>query len=126
MFRDVVHPLFREVFVQPKVNQVPADPARIDAVLATAMPEAFGYLESMAGNDFLAGPALSMGDVAVVSNLINFQYIGFELDAHRYPRLTALFERVILTPSMRKAVQQEQPVVQSMDLDNRCVQRALA
>ena len=71
VFRNVVHPLFREVFVQPKVNQVPADPARIDAVLATAMPEAFDYLESMAGDDFLAGPALSMGDVAVVSNLIN-------------------------------------------------------
>jgi glutathione S-transferase len=126
VFRQVVHPLFREVFVQPKVNQVPTDPAAVEAVLATAMPEAFGYLESVSGDGFLAGPTVSMGDVAVVSNLINYQYIGFDLDRRRYPRLAALFERVILTPSMRQAVQQEQPAVQAMGLDNRCVQRALA
>jgi glutathione S-transferase len=126
VFRNVVHPLFREVFVQPKVNKVPADPVKIDAVLSTVVPEVFGYLDSVAGDGFLAGPALSMGDVAVVSNLITFQYIGFALDALRYPRLSALFERVILQPSVRKAVQEEQAAVQAMGLKNDCVRRALA
>lgn len=126
LFRNVVHPLFREVFVQPNVNKIPADPAKIDAVLTTALPEVLGYLESVAGDGFLVGPKLSMADVAVVSNLITLQYIGFALDATRYPRLQALFERVIVEPSVRQAVQQEQGAVQAMGLNNDCVRRALA
>ncbi len=126
VFRNVVHPLFREVFVQPKVNQVPADPAKVDAVLSVTVPEVFGYLESAAGEGFLAGPEMSMGDVAVVSNLITFQYIGFALDAARYPKLSALFRRTILRPSMRKAVQEEQATVQAMGLNDACVRHALA
>lgn len=126
VFRDVVHPLFREVFVQPNVNKVATDRARINAVLGSVVPDVFGYLESVTGDGFLVGPAMSMADVAVVSNLLTFQYIGFALDAVRYPRLSALFERVILQPSVRKAVQEEQGAVQAMGLNNDCVRRALA
>lgn len=125
VFRHVVHPLFREVFVQPRVNKVAADQVKIDAVLSTAAPEAFAYLDSVAGDAFLAGDTPSMADVAVVSNLVTFQYIGFALDAQRYPNLSRLFERVILEPSMRKALQAEQETVRSMGLKNDCVRRAL-
>jgi glutathione S-transferase len=76
VFRNVVHPLFSEVFVQPNIHKVPADAAKVDAVLGAAVPEVFGYLESMSGDAFLAGPEMSMADVAVVSNLINFQYMA--------------------------------------------------
>lgn len=127
VFKRVVHPLFIEVFVQPKVNQVAPDPQKIDAVLNTAVPEVFGYLESELGKSrFLAGPVLSMGDVAVVSNLITFQYIGFKLDAARYPRLAALFQAVVLHPSVREAIRREQPAVQGMGLNGDCVRAALA
>jgi glutathione S-transferase len=126
VFRNVVHPLFREVFVQPNVNKVPADAAKIDAVLGTVVPEVFGYLESETGDGFLAGPEMSMADVAVVSNLITFRYIGFPLDALLYPKVSALFDRTILQPSMCRAVQQEQGAVQAMGLKNDCVRRALA
>jgi glutathione S-transferase len=125
VFREVVRPLFREVFVQPNVNKVPTDPAKVDAVLTTALPGVFGYLDSVAGNAFLAGPRWSMADVAVVSNLITFQYLGFELDARRYPKLAALFERVLVQPAVRKAVQAEQAAVQSLGLKNDCVRCAL-
>ncbi|MEP7154489.1 MAG: glutathione S-transferase family protein [Betaproteobacteria bacterium] len=126
VFRNVVHPIFREVFVQPNVNKVPTDAAKVDAVLAGAAPEVFGYLESVAGDGFLVGPRMTMADVAVVSNLITFQYIGFELDASRYPKLKTLFERVIAQPAMRKAIQAEQGFVQSMGLNNQCVRSVLA
>lgn len=127
LFRHVVHPLFREVFVQPNVNRTPADPVRIDAVLSTVVPEVFGYLDAASSGDgFLAGRAMSMGDIAVVSNLITFQYIGFALDGTRYPNLSRLFERVILQPAMRRAVQAEQETVRAMGLKNDCVLRALA
>ena len=116
LFRDVVHPLFHEVFVHPQVKGIASDAARIDQVLTGAMPEVLGYLDTLSGDPFLAGPALSVADVAVVSNLVTMQYIGFALERGRFPRLAHLFDRVIRIPAMAEALRDEQPVVQQMGL----------
>jgi glutathione S-transferase len=117
LFSDVVRPLFHEVFVHPKVQNIPTDPSKIEAVLAQAVPETFGHLDRVARGDlFLAGPALSMADIAVASNLVTYQYIGFDLYRDRYPRLAALFDRVLEQPAMREALKREKGVVDSMGL----------
>ena len=116
LFRDVVHPLFHEVFVHPKVKGIATDAARIDQVLTGAMPDVLGYLDSLAGAPFLAGQALSVADVAVMSNLVTMQYIGFALERARFPRLAHLFDRVIRIPAVTEALRDEQPVVQQMGL----------
>ena len=84
--------------------------------LAGAMPEVLGYLDTLSGDPFLAGPALSVADVAVVSNLVTMQYIGFALERGRFPRLAHLFDRAIRIPAMAEALRDEQPVVQQMGL----------
>ncbi len=126
VFRDVVHPLFHEVFVGPKVRGVTTDQNRIDAVLTHAVPETFGYLDSVAGPAFLAGERLSVADIAVASNLITYQYIGFDLYRSRFPRLAALFDRVLHHPAMREALRREQTVVDAMGLRQDFLSTALA
>jgi glutathione S-transferase len=116
LFGEVVRPLFHEVFVQPKLHNIPTDPAKIDAVLAQAVPETFGHLDRIAGENFFIGETLSMADIAVASNLVTYQYIGFDLYRDRFPRLAALFDRVLQQPAMREALQREKPVVDSMGL----------
>lgn len=116
LFRDVVHPLFQEVFVHPKIRNLPTNQGQIDTVLGKAVPETFGYLDGMAGGDFLVGGAMSVADIAVVSNLITYQYIGFDLYRARFPRLATLFDRVVRHPAMREALRREQAVVDSMGL----------
>jgi|CXWL01.1.fsa_nt_gi glutathione S-transferase len=116
VFSSVVRPLFHEVFVHPKLRNIPTDQSKIDAVLRTAMPETFGYLDGEAGGKFLAGEALSMADIAVVSNLITFQYIGFELDRKRFPRLAALFDRMVRQPALRETLRREEAAVDAMGL----------
>lgn len=119
VFRDVVHPLFHQTFVNPNVHRIPTDPAAVDAVLTGTVPEVYGYLDAAAGGDgFLAGPRLSVADVAVVSNLVTVQYIGYALDRARYPRLAALFDRVIRVPEVAQVLRAEQPVVQQMGLSS--------
>ena len=59
---------------------------------------------------------VSVADVAVVSNLVTVQYIGFDLDRSRYPRLAGLFDRVVRIPEMVEVLRAEQPVVQQMGL----------
>lgn len=116
LFRDVVHPLFHEVFVHPKVRGVATDQSRIDEVLVNVVPEIFGYLDGLAGEGFLVGKAMSIADIAVVSNLITYQYIGFDLYRARFGRLAALFDSIVTQPAMREALRREQPVVDSMGL----------
>jgi glutathione S-transferase len=117
LFHDVVHPLFHEVFVHPKLKGIATDAARIDRVLTGVVPDVLGYLDGVAGEGaFLAGPALSVADLAVVSNLITMQYIGFALERERFPRLAVLFDRVVRVPAMAQALQAEQAVVRQMGL----------
>jgi len=116
LFSEVVRPLFHEVFVHPKVRNIPTDQSKIDAVLGEAIPQMFGYLDRMADGGFLAGDAMSVADIAVASNLVTYQYIGFDLYRSRYPRLAALFDRVLEQPAMREALKREKGVVDSMGL----------
>jgi glutathione S-transferase len=126
LFGEVVRPLFHEVFVHPRVRQIPTDPVQVDAVLTQAAPQVLGYLETAAGEAFLAGATMTMADVAVVSNLVTLGYIGFAGELVRYPRLAALFERVIVQPAFRAALRGEVDVVAEMGLDDAHVRRALA
>ena len=116
LFSSVVHPLFNEVFVHPKIRQIPTDQVRVDEVLSTAVPEIFGYLESVAPQEFLAGSMLTVADIAVASNLINYQYIGFELSRTKFPRLGAWCDRSLRHPAMMQALRKEQSFVDSMGL----------
>jgi glutathione S-transferase len=126
VFRDVVRPLFHEVFVQPKVKGIATDGALIDDVLTRVLPEVFGYLESVSGSGFLAGSTLSVADLAVMSNLTTMQYVGFALDRMRFPKLAALYRRVVHVPDVTAALRAEQPAVQQMGLDSRLLDDVLA
>lgn len=126
VFGDVVRPLFHEVFVHPKVRGIATDPAVVGDVLTRVLPEAFSYLDSVSGGGFLAGDAPSVADLAVMSNLVTLQYIGFALDRQRFPKLAALYDRVLRVPEVTAALRAEQPVVQQMGLDGGFLQAALA
>jgi glutathione S-transferase len=130
VFSTVVRPLFHEVFVHPKLRNIPTDQSKINAVLSSAIPETFGYLDgatrSGAAGEFLAGDFMSMADISVASNLVTFQYIGFDLDRARFPCLAALFDRVLRQPAMREALRREQAAVDAMGLRQDFLAPALA
>ena len=116
LFNNVVHPLFHQAVVNPKIRKVATDPSKVDDVLARAVPEMFGYLDSIARRDFLVGKDLSVADIAVASNLVTYQYIGFDLYRARFPRLAALYDRVVEQPAMQEALRRERPFAESMGL----------
>ncbi len=116
LFRGVVRELFHEVFVHPKVQGRPTDEANVERVLTTVLPAVFARLDRCAAGEYLVGGTLSVADIAVVSNLLTFDYIGFDLDRQRYPALAALVDRVLAHPAFRQALRAERPVVDSMGL----------
>ena len=116
LFRNIVHPLFHNQVVNPNIRKIPADQVAIDAAMDVALPEAFGYLESRAPDRFLVGDKLSIADIAVVSNLVVFHYLGRRID-DRFPRLQAYFRRHLEAPVLGAALAEEMPYVAQMGLD---------
>jgi glutathione S-transferase len=116
LFRNVIHPIFHNQIVAPKIHNVPGDQAAIDAAKNKAAPEAFGYLESLDPEDFLVGGKLTVADLAVVSNLILFHYLGYRIEP-RFPKLDAYFRRHIESPPLSAALAEERPFVDQMGLD---------
>lgn len=117
LFREVMHPLFYQLYIRPKILGQPTDRAVVATTCQDALPRVFGYLEGALAGDYFAGKARSIADTAVASNLINYHYLGFTLDPARWPRLASFFARLTQTDSMRTALLAERATAQSMGLD---------
>jgi glutathione S-transferase len=117
VFRHVVHPLFHQQVVAPKIKQVPSDRRVIDTVLQEVQPQIFGYLDSQITGDFLVGSSLTLADIALLSNFLVYQYMGFRVDADRYPALARYLRNLVELEIFRRALAQERPFVEQMGLD---------
>lgn len=116
-FREVVHPLFHQQVVGPKVHGVASDKALVNAVLTHNLPENFQYLESETTGRFLVGQRLSIADLAVVSNLTMLRYLGHPVDRVKFPRLTKYLDAHLEAPFLAGALRDERPFVEELGLD---------
>jgi glutathione S-transferase len=117
LFDKIIHPLFHNQVVNPNIRKIASDRGAIDRALGQAAPEAFAYLESLGPGDFLVGGRLSIADIAVVSNLILFHYLGHRIDAKRYPKLAAWFELHAKSEVLKPCLAAEKPYAEQMGLD---------
>lgn len=116
IFRHIVHPLFHQKIVGPNIRQQPTDQAVIDDVLANVQPKIFAYLDSQIDGDFLVGDSLTLADIAIVSNFIVYQYLGFPIDAVRYPNLATYLRDMIRRDVFQQAIAAEKPFADQMHL----------
>jgi glutathione S-transferase len=114
LFRSMVQPLFHNQIVAPNIRKVEPDRAAVEAALHKALPEAYGYLEHRAHGTYLVGDALSIADLAVVSNLVVMGYLGHRVDKERFPRLAAYFQRHLSSPTLAAVIADEKPSVEGV------------
>jgi glutathione S-transferase len=124
VFREVIHGLFFQKVIRPKLFQQTTDEKVVATILETAQPKCFTYLERSIGGDFLVENRFGIADIAVISNLINFHYLGFAIDGGHWPRLQRYFERMLQHPSIGKALANEVPVVAQLELDTAFLKKA--
>lgn len=95
--------VFYEAVVLPFIFQRQRDKEKIAAVVAEQLPEAMAYLEKVAPADgFLAGGAVSIGDLAVAIPFSNLRWARVELDRSRWPKSLAWVDRTLATPALAK------------------------
>jgi glutathione S-transferase len=109
LWRDVVRPILHPIFAREPVAK-----ATLDAALNKALPVAFGFLEGLAPDAFLVGKKLSIADIAVVSNLINFYFTGNRIDTKRFPKLEAYFRRHLESPLLASILAVERPFAEQV------------
>lgn len=117
MFRSLVQPLFFQKVINPAIFKGKTDEDVIDTLLSEQRPKIFGYLESQMNGKFLVGSQLSLADIAIVSNLINYHYLGFSVDRDEYPKLKTYAEGILALEPVRKALAGEAPAAEQMGLD---------
>jgi glutathione S-transferase len=117
LWQRVVHPLFGQAVVNPNIKKIPTDKASVDNVLNEVAPKIFAYLESQIEGKFLVGNALTLADVAVVSNFMIYQYCSYTIDAARYPKLSRYLRGIMDTESFQKSIAAEKPFAEQMGLN---------
>ncbi|MGQ0581333.1 MAG: glutathione S-transferase family protein [Reyranella sp.] len=117
VFRSVIHGLFFQKIVSPNILKGTTDQSVIDGILATTQPTVFAFLESQARGPFLVGDSLTLADIGIASNLINFQYLGFAIDKAAYPKLAAYAAGIVALAPFQRALADEKPFAEQMGLD---------
>lgn len=95
----------------PKLQKRPGDEAAAAAAEAK-LPSIFDYLESQVpAQGFLVGDSLTLADIAITCQLINLGHGDVKLDAAKYPKLVAWFERMAARPSVAGIVAAEKQMM---------------
>ncbi|MFC0587873.1 glutathione S-transferase family protein [Novosphingobium aquiterrae] len=98
-------------FVGPRLMGLPGDEVVAEQGLKELVP-ILEYLEAACGEGWLAGDALSVGDIAVAATLKSMGYIGLEPDPATHPRTAAWYDRVKARPSWQMVAAREAAVME--------------
>lgn len=94
--------LFFQQAIRPTVFNEPADEARIAEVRDSELPVALDYLETQLPADgFIAGDAVSLGDIAVACPFKNALFVRWRPDPKRWPRVAGLVSRTLALPAFK-------------------------
>jgi glutathione S-transferase len=114
--RSLIQGLVFQKVINPVMLKGTTDQSVVDHLLTEVQPKIFAYLESQADGKFLVGSTLSLADIAVVSNLINYLYLGLGIDPAKYPRLKRYCETIVRLEPFRQALIREAPTAEQLAL----------
>ncbi|PKM24343.1 MAG: glutathione S-transferase family protein [Gammaproteobacteria bacterium HGW-Gammaproteobacteria-13] len=93
--------VFRNRALKPSMGQS-CDEAVVQKALQEKLPAHFDYLEQTLGSaEYLVGDSLTLADLALACQLINMQHGDEQLDAQRWPNLSAHYARITARDSVQ-------------------------
>ncbi|MAR92346.1 MAG: glutathione S-transferase [Pseudomonadales bacterium] len=105
--------VFRQRVLMPLRKQ-PQDEAVVQTSLEQ-LPSLLDYLEaSLQDNDFMVGDRLTVADIAIASQFVNFGHGREKIDHQRWPQLTAYVERLHQRPSFAQLIAAETALVNKL------------
>ncbi|MDO9624733.1 MAG: glutathione S-transferase family protein [Pseudomonas sp.] len=106
--------VFRNRKLKPSMGQS-CDEAAVQKALNELLPPHFDYLEGILGSaQYLVGDQLTLADLALACQLINMEYGDEQLDAQRWPNLSAHYARIKARASVQGVLPSEQKMLAKM------------
>lgn len=103
--------VFRNRLLKPLMGKV-CDEVAVKGAMQEKLPEHFDYLEKCLGEQqWFVDDRFSLADIAIACQLVNLRHGEEELDAQRWPRLAAHFERALARPALAEIVQGELQII---------------
>jgi glutathione S-transferase len=98
---------FRRI-IGPRFFNQPTDEAAVKKTIDEELPPLFDYLESQLGDaPALVGGRFSIGDVGIVSQLVNLKHAGVSVDIKRWPKLARYTATMFERPSFKALIAEE-------------------
>jgi glutathione S-transferase len=94
--------LFYEISIKKRTTGVAADEAVVQRAREVEIPAALDYLESQLPTDGFIFGEPSIADISIACYFRTAAFVGYTVDAARWPRVTALLERTWALPVFRK------------------------
>ncbi|MFV3334156.1 glutathione S-transferase family protein [Pseudomonas sp. NY15437] len=103
--------VFRNRLLKPLMGKV-CDEVAVKGAMQEKLPEHFDYLEKSLGEQqWFVDNRFSLADIAIACQLVNLRHGEEQLDAQRWPRLAAHFERTLARPALAEIVQGELQII---------------
>jgi glutathione S-transferase len=103
--------VFRNRLLKPLMGKV-CDEVAVKGAMQEKLPEHFDYLEKCLGEQqWFVDDRFSLADIAIACQLVNLRHGEEELDAQRWPKLAAHFERTLARPALAEIVQGELQII---------------
>ncbi|UCL85156.1 glutathione S-transferase family protein [Pseudomonas sp. HS-18] len=103
--------VFRNRLLKPLMGKV-CDEVAVKGAMQEKLPEHFDYLEKCLGQQqWFVDDRFSLADIAIACQLVNLRHGEEELDAQRWPKLAAHFERTLARPALAEIVQGELQII---------------
>ncbi len=91
------------------------DEEKVQHALEQTIPPLFEYLNNeLEGREFLVGDSMTIADIALASQLVNFRHGGESVDAAKFPHLAAHTERMHALEAFAKTIEKESGFVQKV------------
>lgn len=103
--------VFRNRVILPLIGKE-CDETRVQKALTEKLPAMFAYLnDELTGKTYLVGDSMTVADIALASQMVNFAHGGETLDADKYPALAAHIERMHALAPFAKTIEKESAFV---------------
>lgn len=103
--------VFRNRLLKPLMGKV-CDEVAVKGAMQEKLPEHFDYLEKCLGEQqWFVDDRFSLADIAIACQLVNLRHGEERLDAQRWPKLAAHFERTLARPALAEIVQGELQII---------------
>ncbi|MEQ8745400.1 glutathione S-transferase family protein [Pyruvatibacter sp.] len=87
------------------------DKAKAAETMNERMPAMFDYLTTQIGdNEYFAGGAFSIADIAVATQFVNLKYAGFTPDDAKWPALATYVDRIHARASFKVLIDADAPL----------------